>query len=426
MNLKSLGIAATIIFCSIASAYAQVPTPKAETENKKQGSKSQSLEELLFGEKQTGRIPTSGSEPKLELQDTLFQESDSEESASERSFFASNFRWTIDVASRPIIDTLDQDLRSLHAIGLDIHKVFSTDTSDIGTLVAQLYLTRVDRISKRPFFFDDDHDWELVFRIFNFNLTRLADGKVNIRVGHFDMPYGIEYTINTNGTLRQFTTVQNLGLKNDFGFSLNGVLSDFEYEFALTRGTWNEYFQEGQPYILSGRIGTPREENLIIGLSTFYGEVSQPIRPLARIVRDDIGQQKAPRAVIRRKRVGLDIQYYFNSLGFLLESSCGTDFSKVGGSSRGLSISNNFLEINWQAKEDVFIYVQNRSTFRFVPRGADTDAINASFGIRYTPAILKITATTNWAFSAQITQTLSTPSHSQRGLTFAFQIRLRL
>ena len=66
---------------------------------------------------------------------------------------------------------------------------------------------------KPPPFADGPNDWEF------WHVS--GDGRFNIKMGHFEMPYGIEHTINSNGTLRQFST--NLGTKVDWGVTFNGT-----------------------------------------------------------------------------------------------------------------------------------------------------------------------------------------------------------
>lgn len=178
---------------------------------------------------------------------------------------AGNLRLTLDLSSRISLSTRRGKVGTEHVIGLDLHKVFSDAEGDWGTLRLQPYLTRIDNLNQRPAFFEDDDDWELVFRFCDFNFTRIGRGRFNIRMGHFEVPYGLEHLLDTNGTLRQFIPGRNLGLKADWGVSINGVFPQFEYEVALTRGTGNEFFHRGEPFALAGRIGTPRDRNFVLG-----------------------------------------------------------------------------------------------------------------------------------------------------------------
>lgn len=378
------------------------------------------LEDLVFEEEHSGKNRGAGF-----TAGQLTQNTELRAEQSDSADLYENLRWTIDLSSRGIVDTRVQKLRGIQAIGLDFHKVFTRGTKDWGTLVAQLYFTRIDRLRARPYFFDDAHDSELVVRIFNFNFTALFDGRFNIRAGHFDIPYGLEYSINTNGTLRQFLTVANLGLKNDFGLTVNGVLKYFEYEIALSRGTWNEYYARNEPFIYSGRIGSGRENNLIAGLSGFYGEVAGP-SPTGTLIRDRLSQQLARRTTIRRWRLGLDFQYYWNRFGVIGETSYGLDGSRSDRSGRGQQKWNSLVELSWQADPFLQIYTQYRAFYTKVPRAQSVDVTNLTTGLRWTPVVWKPRSETNWAFSIQGTQSLSTANHSPRSLSLSLQFRVRI
>lgn len=172
----------------------------------------------------------------------------------------------------------DYSLRSVHAagtprtgmlgaIGADIYHVFSSAAGNVGTLRLQGYALHADGLPMTPPFFDSAHDWEWTYRFFDFNYTRYASQGVNVRVGHFEVPYGLEQTQSTNGTLRDYFSKTNLGMKADWGFSLNGESSTHEYEFGLMRGSGNYYKDLEDNYIFAGRVGTAREENLAFGAS---------------------------------------------------------------------------------------------------------------------------------------------------------------
>ena len=160
-----------------------------------------------------------------------------------------NLRWAIDLAARPSFDDRLDEWHSAFFLGLDVHKVFGSESGDWGTLVLQPYLTRLDS-PRHPPFFESNHDWELVWRIFNFNYTGIASGRFNVRVGHMEIPFGLEQVVNTNGTLRDYQHGRNIGVKADWGVSLNGELPAWDYEFSLTRGTGNEWSSRGDPFPL--------------------------------------------------------------------------------------------------------------------------------------------------------------------------------
>jgi len=122
--------------------------------------------------------------------------------ASDLGRWKDNLRFTVDVAVRPTYFGPTGDFGNATFIGIDLHKVITSDDGDIGTLTLQPFLTRIDNIQNaQQSIFEDRHDWALNWRIFNFNFTKYGKGKTNFRIGHFELPFGLEQSVNTNGTL---------------------------------------------------------------------------------------------------------------------------------------------------------------------------------------------------------------------------------
>lgn len=246
--------------------------------------------------------------------------------------FGDNSRWSLDLATRVTRNTEEKQNAFMHVVGFDLHKVFSNSRSDIGTLVFQPYIVKLNNVNNPSFTFDDGEDTRLTWRIANFNFTGLNQGKFNIRVGHLELPFGLEYQIDTNGTLRQLTYTDR-GIKADWGFSVNGIMPDFEYEVALTRGSGNEIKSTGNPYLFSGRIGSPSNKNMVTGISWFTGEV--------------LGRT----GVTRQEKLGVDASYYYYQWQFNAESSIGKTAQN--------ELLNGFIEALWKnPKENLSAYLQ--------------------------------------------------------------------
>jgi hypothetical protein len=258
--------------------------------------------------------------------------SQSAERGVDRDFFGTNSRWSIDAATR-VTHNQDKNSRSfMHIIGLDLHKVFSNKTYDIGTLTFQPYIVKLNNVNNPPLNFDDGNDTRLTWRIANFNYFALAQGKLNIKAGHFEIPFGLEYQLDTNGTLRQLTG-SDRGIKADWGVSVNGILPNIEYEVALTRGSGSEIRSRENSYVFSGRVGTSSNKNLVTGFSWFTGDV--------------LGEN----GITAHKKVAIDISYYYYQWQFMLESSVGKK--------AGHSTTNNFAELMWNnATETLSTYLQ--------------------------------------------------------------------
>ncbi|MCV6606136.1 MAG: hypothetical protein OIF34_12590, partial [Porticoccaceae bacterium] len=102
--------------------------------------------------------------------------------------WADNLRFAVDLSSRVSHFDHADETGYTNVAGIDLHKVFSSTEGDIGTLIVQLYWTRIDNLIMRPGFFDGPDDSELVYRIVNFNWTALGPQAPHIRVGHFEIP----------------------------------------------------------------------------------------------------------------------------------------------------------------------------------------------------------------------------------------------
>jgi len=215
-------------------------------------------------------------------------------------------RFSWDLSSRSVHSAGVDRTGMLTAFGADFHKVFSSPAGDIGTLRLQGYALRADGLPMTPPFFDSPHDWEWTYRFFDFNYTRYASRGINVRMGHFEIPYGLEQTQSTNGTLRDYFSKTNLGIKADWGVSLNGQGSECEYELGLTRGSGNFYRDLEENYVFAGRAGTLREENLSVGASFMSARL--PSNGFAR-----------------RQRLGLDMVWYSPEATVLGELNVGSD-----------------------------------------------------------------------------------------------------
>jgi hypothetical protein len=303
-----------------------------------------------------------------------------------------NLRWTIDLSTRGTYMTETDEWSGQYALGLDVHKVFTGPKGDIGTLLFQPYLVRLDNDSYPPFFFDDGNDWELVWRITNFNYTALARGRFNIRVGHFEVPFGLEQNLDTNGTLRQFT-FRDRGIKADWGASVNGVLPRLEYEIAVSRGSGNEIHSADDPYLVAGRIGSRSDRNLIAGLSLLRGEI--------------LGSA----GTTERTRLGLDLAWYSGLLEVLFEVS--------GGEDDGTDTYNALAELSLRnPMENLHGWLQLRHAQMDPATGQDKFS-SATVGIEWEPD-------RHWSLSSQWIEPLEQFSGQDESRKYQLQARYRL
>ena len=243
---------------------------------------------------------------------------------------ADNLRFTVDLAGRVQYNSGSEEWSTLQFYGFDLYKVFSGDQGDFATLVLQGFATRIDNVKPPPFFFDSPTDWEFIYRMFYLNVRLDPRGALNVKVGHFENPFGLEALLDTNGTLRQVGTMRNLGVKADWGVTLNGVTQDFEYEIGLGRGSGNQWHANGSPFQVSGRVGTIREANSWVGISGFAGDLWRPG-----------GIQ------LQRRRIGIDGGFHSGPWSVMGQVS--------GGSNDGNAVVNGFAELDWHAPDDEWL-----------------------------------------------------------------------
>ncbi|NIA06784.1 MAG: hypothetical protein GWP14_03955 [Actinobacteria bacterium] len=302
-----------------------------------------------------------------------------------------NLRFNTDVISRVWTTHRRGQGSWFNAVGFDIHKVFSDNNGDIGTLLLQPFIVRRDNVIPIPHHVEDDDDWELELHDFYFNLRRWGQGRSNFKIGHFDVPYGLEETVDTHMVLHQVISHQNIGLKKDWGFSVNGQLPSFDYEVSLTRGSGMEYIDKGKNYAVTGRIGTPSDRNFVLGLSGFYGEI--------------LGHQGN---LMRRFRTGLDVTWIVRQFTFRSEVSFGQDFDD--------DVFNALAELNWSsADEKLQFYVQG-IYLGSEKTGSWDEEVDCRVG-----ALVQISE--RLAISGQYSQDLRSPGRNPEDAMFSLQLR---
>lgn len=234
--------------------------------------------------------------------------------------FTNNLRWSIDASARLNSNRALENTSRIYVLGLDSHKVFTSDLGDVGYGVGQIYFTQLSNQIPVPWMFESKDDSKFVFREFHLNYTALPRWLPNIRVGHFTLPFGLEENIDTNGRLLDYYHGQNLGTKLDWGLGLNKVLNNFEYNISYTLGGKDKAKSIDNSYAVTGRVGTLSHLNLVMGISLFNAEID----------------------MVKRKRFAFDWQYYWGTWGLLGEFAFGEDNEQQG---------------NWQKEKYVLLEV---------------------------------------------------------------------
>ena len=290
-----------------------------------------------------------------------------------------------------------------NSIGFDLMKRFTSETGDWATVYLQLRMAyRWNQWQPAPWTEGED-DWELEWHEATLRLTRWFRGRMNFKLGHFDVPFGLEPVVDTHGSLFQLQSMRNVGFKKDWGLSLYGQLPSFDYEASLTTGSGMELTRESGSYLTSARVGTPETGNFLIGLSGLYGNVKEPAGQLGEEMPGKRGAVPAPGTSIRtgetlvaevvpdqakvmtRWRVGLDVRYLHGPLTLKSEFASGED--------GGRDIRNAFVELD-------FILVPYRMDLITQVHFTREDAATRSTGSSLTRRTLGVLGLTYRATSA--------------------------
>jgi len=308
-----------------------------------------------------------------------------------------NLRFAIDMSARGQYNINSNHLSNIDSLGLDLHKVFTlSDGRDIATLVFQGYLTKLVNVEKYPSFYKDKDDLKFICRICNINFSLLDRGALNIRIGHFETPFGLEYNLDTNGTLRQYSNGRDLGGKLDWGMAFNGKASwGGGYELAFSRGSGVDWSDNYSTYIISGRVEKTFGYSSFLGFSTFYGYLTMP----------------NTKNYIDRTRIGLDGNTQVGPLAVLGEFSIGKDDDT--------ELINSLFEMNIQNNTEKLLgYFQFKTTsHQFINESWDT-MLQSSLGVRYTPD-------RNWVLSGQWTYDIKAYELVKRASSLGIQVRYR-
>ena len=147
--------------------------------------------------------------------------------------FLDNSRLSLDLTSRTSYWQKEDQLTQQEFIGLDYHQILSFEGQEFGQLTLQPFLYRIDNGHRTPGIYDDDHDWEFVVRTAVINFNGFGADKPYIKLGHFEIPFGVEYTKDTFGDLHQYGQGSKMGMKMDWGLAIGQELEAYKYEFSL-------------------------------------------------------------------------------------------------------------------------------------------------------------------------------------------------
>ncbi|MCM8533475.1 MAG: hypothetical protein NE330_20070 [Lentisphaeraceae bacterium] len=232
-----------------------------------------------------------------------------------------NSRFSVDLTSRSTYNERIQEVSFQEFIGFDFHTFIEDNGQTIGEVVLQPYLYRVDSSTTVAPYYDDSHNWEVIFRTITFTFTGLGVQRPWFKIGHFELPFGLDHRKDTNGDLHQYSIVKATNLKIDWGLSMGQEFEHWYYETSLTRGSGVKYRDRENPYAITSRVAHDHD-TWSTGLSFFSGEI--------------LKKKKLKKVLV----AAIDYELYFGSYGLASELYLGQE--------DGSSVRGGLLEINWQ------------------------------------------------------------------------------
>jgi len=325
-----------------------------------------------------------------------FSEAEAKENtANNNDNFISKFKENLIVKKEIILQSAWSDekdeISNKNSLGFEVLKKFSSKKGDWASALVQLRFVQyaheymlVNTTPMPPSHVEGIYDGKIELHDAYFKYSGPFKGQLNFRIGHFDVPFGLEENTDTHSTLVQLISMRNIGFKKDWGLSILGEFPKFDYNFSLTRGSGVEFIDKGDNFLLSGRIGTPSTENFVIGLSVLYGEVRDPMgimrgMHMANMTSYYFNDTTRPGDdIVRRYRVGVDGTLLYGPYTFKSELALGEDVNQ--------DVINGLAEVNYlfPAMEDRLEAVaQVQSAYQGIPAAGGNNDTFLTLGLNY-------------------------------------------
>jgi hypothetical protein len=226
-----------------------------------------------------------------------------------KRFFSDNFGFRKELMFQ-IDSNQDGDLASRQSAGFEVLKKFSTATSTVASVDFQARLVRRDGFN--PVINDMEgatrggwaFEYHNLYADF-YNLTKDV-GRVNFRVGHFYVPFGLNLQTDTHGTVLQLSNESNFGFERDWYAGFWGRLNKhLNYDVYYLTGSGYDLKFKGQSGLGAVRLSLANRYSSRYGIE---GGISM-------IAGERLTMNDMP---LRTRRVGIDARYRHTAPGGLL------------------------------------------------------------------------------------------------------------
>lgn len=194
-----------------------------------------------------------------------------------------------------------------NSVGLEfIHTRKAPARGQVGLAGIDLHLRLQDpRGPARPDLFFEDA-WALF---------QVGGRRSHVRMGHFNLPFGMNPVMEPRGIFRMPLEATDLGFKKDWGIGWQRESGQFDVELGAFLGAGGDLHWRRGSFVLAGRLGTPTFRNFEHGISILVADVPPTM-----------GNVRMGDMLMRRVRTGLDAVYLYGNHTILkAEVAAGSD-----------------------------------------------------------------------------------------------------
>jgi len=205
--------------------------------------------------------------------------------------------------------------------GFEYFRVFSSEYADIAKMDIQVRLT-ADPNGRyetpyvlTPFYGNMDKQVPAIWlEIHNaYLLFKVNQGRSDIWLGHRDVRFGLEPSLDTHGPILQSLAMDAFGFKMDWGAGVTGRFEDWDYSVAGALGSGMPFSAHGN-WSVAGRAGIldPGRSDISFGISGYYGKTLPAMELMVM-----------PEEPVERFFGGTDVKATYGRYGFQAEGLYG-------------------------------------------------------------------------------------------------------
>lgn len=176
----------------------------------------------------------------------------------------------------------DKDDYTLYALFVNLRHVISDETGDRYIFVGQI---------------DIEDDLQEILPYNTYAQIKGPLGKINLRAGHYLLPFGLLAYYDTERLLIHGIEEDNLGNRLDWGAQVLGYSGSLDYAVSVSQGSGSEFRDPDSNKLVTGRIGLKQDYNRY-GLSIMSGTV-------------DVSDEEKGVEREERRRIALDAELDF-------------------------------------------------------------------------------------------------------------------